>query len=134
MTKDKEILYVSRIRELLYCARGRKNAITLDRMVKICQLPNRRVAESLMENHLEDLGFCVVSGDKGYWRPITADEVNHYQNSLQSRIRKIAKRKASSRRMAVQDGFIREGKIFKDPPAIQGDLFSQTNTTTGATP
>lgn len=146
MTEAKEALYVSRLTQLLRHARGRRNAITLDRMVKICGLPNRRVAEHLLEHHLEDLGFCVVSGDKGYWRPITADEVNHYQNSLQSRLRKLAKRKSSVRRMAARDGFIRDGKQFQDPPAIQGDLFDNRDTgipacahqpkhkTTGATP
>ena len=120
---DRDQLYVSKIRQLLKHARGRRNAITLDRIVRLCELPNRRTAEAMMELHLEDLGFCVVSGDKGYWRPLTADDVNHYQASLQSRLKKLAKRKASVRRMAAKDGFVREGKQFTDPPARQGELF-----------
>jgi len=134
MTDAKEALYISRIRQLLYHARGRTNAITLDRIVKLCGIPSRRDAESLLEHHLEDLGFCVVSGGKGYWRPLNAEELNHYRNSLRSRAMKILKRYGSVKRMGLQDGFILSGKQFQDPPAVQGDLFTETSTNTGATP
>ena len=122
MRGDSDILF-SRIREVLKNARGERYAVTLDRITRICDLPNRRTAEALLEEHLPDMGFVVVAGSKGYFRPTCAEQVNHYNNSLQSRLAKIAKRKAAVRKLAAQEGFIRNGKNFQDPPARQGELF-----------
>lgn len=122
MRENGEVLF-QRIRDLLKHARGERYAVTLDRITKICDLPNRRTAEALLEEFLPTMGFVVVAGSKGYFRPTCAEQVNHYNNSLQSRLAKIAKRKAAVRKLAAHEGFIRDGKKFQDPPARQGELF-----------
>lgn len=114
-----EVFY--HVRAALRRAEGEKQAITLAALADYAGT-NRRVVEQLLEERLEELGFVIVSGTAGLWRPKSAEELNHYQASLQSRLRKLAIRKRSVRRLAEKDGFVRTGKLFCDPPARQREF------------
>jgi len=111
-----------RLQEALVSALGEKEAWTLADLAAHCGT-SRREVEACLEERLADLGFVIVSGTPGLWRPLTAEEVNHYQASLQSRLRKLAIRKRTVRRLAARSGFVREGKEFRDPPARQAELW-----------
>jgi hypothetical protein len=111
------------IRDAMAMAIGEKEAWTLQGLADYCTCPRRQV-EEVIEKRLEDFGFVIVSGTSGLWRPLDAEEVNRYQNSLQSRLRKLAIRKRSIRRLALKSGFVAEGKSFRNPPARQGELFA----------
>lgn len=120
------------LQDALYTCEGEHEAFTLQGLADYCQCSRRRV-EIILEQRLGDLGFVVVSGSSGYWRPTTAEEINHYQASLQSRCIKVFLRKKTIQKLAVQSGYVRTGKTFQDPPTRQGELF-KPETITGAKP
>ena len=108
---------------ILSAARGKKNAITIDLVTERAGIPDRRTTEHLLESRLEDFPFVLVAGSRGYYIPTSAEEVNRYLDSLQSRALKLFVRKRAVARRAAAGGFPREGKHFIDPPAPQTDLF-----------
>jgi hypothetical protein len=99
---------------------GEDSAITLAGLAARVGVSRRKV-EVILECRLPDLGFAVVSGDRGLYRPVSAGELNHYDNSLRSRIRCIAIRARTVRRAALREGWVREGKRFVARP-VQGSL------------
>lgn len=114
------------IRAALRRAEGERQAVTLSQLADYAGT-SRRVVEQLLEEHLEDLGFVVVSGSPGLWRPTSAEEVNHYLASLQSRLRKLALRRKRVKRMASLGGFARAGKeLFENPPARQREFLFES--------
>ena len=120
MTADLQPLFLI-VRDLLATARSRKLAWTLDRLAEAAGT-SRREVEQVLEERLSDFPFPLVSGSPGYWIPEDADEINHYRASLRSRAVKIflrAKRVAS---MARRAGWPQEGRLFRNPPARQGEL------------
>jgi hypothetical protein len=106
------------ILDLLEDAHGPARAVTLDDMAMHAGTSRRQV-EQYLEEHIDSLGFLVVSGTAGYFRPTNAEQVNHYLASLQSRLRKLAIRKRKVIRTALADGMQREGKVFHNQPAPQ---------------
>jgi hypothetical protein len=120
MQTDDQIFTI--LQQQLRACHGEANALTLQRLAEIACCPRRRV-EIILEERIVDLGFVVVSGSPGYWRPTSADEINHYRASLRSRIFKLWKRSKSVGQLASQCGFVRTGKSFANPPAVQGELF-----------
>jgi hypothetical protein len=126
MDADKTDIIFSHIRAALKRAEGEAQAVTLAQLADYAGT-SRRVVEQLLEERLEDLGFAVVSGSPGLWRPASADEVNHYLASLQSRLRKLAVRRKKVKRMAARDGFARAGKEhFENPPARQREFLFES--------
>lgn len=125
--KDPDVFYL--IVNCLREARGEARAWTLKSLATVCGVSRRRV-EKCIEEDLENFPFVVVSGSEGYFRPVNADQVNHYQAALNSRIRKLAIRKRAVRRLASESGFVRDGKRFMDPPSSQPefDFCSKTQT------
>ena len=120
MKTDQEVFEI--LQRQLRMRVGEQDAVTLQRLAEIAYCPRRRV-EIILEERIVDLGFVVVSGSAGYWRPTSADEINHYRASLRSRIFKLWKRSKSVGQLASQCGFVRTGKSFANPPAVQGELF-----------
>lgn len=120
---DHDTTAVEYIRKVLARAIGQQNAVTIEHLVSVSGLPNRRAGEQMLELHLQDFGFAVCAGSSGYFRPATADELNHYVRSLQSRIRCLAIRIRTVRKSAAAEGWPRHGKDFihKD---LQGQLFN----------
>jgi hypothetical protein len=78
--------------------------------------------ENLLEVRLAEFPFPVVSTSAGYFRPVTADEINHSLASLQSRAICIFHCKRTIIRNALRAGYPRQGKRFLDRPA-PADLF-----------
>ena len=110
------------VRRILVEHRGRANAITIDQLCHLADLPSRRACEDLLETRLADFQFILVADAHGYYIPTTADEINHYLDSLQSRAVKIFLRKRRVMRKALASGLQRQGKHFSDPPALQKEL------------
>lgn len=107
---------------ILFQARGEPNAVTLDELVTRASLPNRRTAEAIMEQRLQDFPYPLVASSAGYYIPTTADDLNRYLRSLRSRAIKCFIRSRTVRRKALAHGWRREGSMFAKPPA-QLDLF-----------
>jgi hypothetical protein len=103
---------------------GAENAITIDALGRQLDHTSRRETEQFLELHIGDLPFCVVSGATGYFRPQSADDINHYCNSLRSRIKCLAIRHRTVIRAARKEGFQREGKRFVNAPT-QAELFKE---------
>lgn len=110
------------VMKLLWSARGELNAITLDDIVTRAGLPNRRTAEYVMEQRLQDFPYPLVASARGYYQPTTADDINRYTRSLRGRAVKCFLRVRTVRRKAIAAGWRREGSAFARPPA-QLDLF-----------
>lgn len=121
MTEQTEDQIFYSLQQCLLTCEGEKEAYTLQGLADACGC-TRRIVEKILETRLEDLGFVVVSGSAGYWRPQSADEVNHYLNSLQSRAVKVFLRKKRIARLAKASGFVREGKNFTNPPTRQREF------------
>ena len=119
----------SLLRDALHSCEGEKEAYTLQGLAEYCGC-SRRMVERVLEARLEDLGFVVVSGTSGYWRPETAEEINHYLASLQSRCIKVFLRKKRITRLAASSGFIRCGKTFENPPSRQQEFLFSPSTIT----
>jgi hypothetical protein len=97
---------------------GADSAITIAQIGDLLCL-GRRQTETFLELHLADLPFCVISSSSGYYRPTSADEINHYRNSLRSRIRCLAIRARTVARAAAKEGWSRAGTTFTDRPTVQ---------------
>jgi len=109
---------------ILSACQGRGNAITIDALAERAGIPHRRIAEHLLETRLADFPFVLVSGPRGYFIPTAqeAAEINRYLDSLESRFRKMWRRRRTVIRKALTDGFRREGKAFVGRP-MQAELF-----------
>jgi len=115
------------IRAALTVANGMVNAFTLDDLAARAGVARREV-EEIMEHHLADFGFSLVSGSAGYWRPEDAAELNRYIASLRSRALKCFRRAKRVTAAARRDGWPLHGRTFLNPPARQGELdFTTTN-------
>jgi hypothetical protein len=80
--------------------------------------------EHLLEVKLGDFPFPIVSTSAGYFRPASADEINHCLASLQSRAICIFLRKRTIIRNAKAAGYERQGKRFVAPSRrYASDLF-----------
>lgn len=112
-----------RVRALLQTRIGEAAAITLEQLVEQAFLSSRRDAEQLMETRLADFGFPLCAGSRGYFVPQSPDEINHYLNSLKSRIKCIAIRLRTVRQNAAQAGWARDGQQFSRPPPRRDFLF-----------
>lgn len=104
--------------------RGAGNAIPIDMLKERMGYGSRRKTEQFIELHLCDLPFCIVSGASGYFRPEGAEDINHYCNSLRSRIKCLAIRHRTVVRAARREGFQREGNRFVNAPA-QAEFFNE---------
>jgi hypothetical protein len=121
--------YVQPLRELLRHRQGMANAITLDEVVPALGLPNRRAAEQLLEDHVGRLGFVVVAGGPGLWRPTSAQEINAYRGSLRRRHVALKDREEAITTSALMEGWRMLGDEFSEPPTVAPDLFSVPTTT-----
>lgn len=104
------------LRDLLRPRIGEFRAITIARIGYELGHTSRRQTETLLELHLGDLGFCVVSSSAGYYRHATAEQINHYRAALRSRIKCIAVRCRDVARSASAEGW---------PRAMNGRDFTQ---------
>jgi hypothetical protein len=93
---------------------GSQNAVPLNDISDFIGL-SRRATERLIEFHLPDLPFCVVADTTGYYRPVSADEINHYRKTLLSRIKRLAARYRSVTNLALKDGWPKFGQFV--PPS-----------------
>ena len=117
------------IRHHLSSAIGPDRALTIDHLTGLVGSPNRRTTEVVLETHLGDFGFLVISGSSGYFRPSSPDQVNRYIASLESRIKCLSTRRSTIVRAALESGWNREaGQFTSTPrqPELDGlPLFSQ---------
>lgn len=109
------------ISRALSTCEGESRAFTISELASIGCI-SRRECEHLLENCLERLPFVVVSGTAGYWRPSSADEVEHYLASLRSRLVKLARRRRTIKRLALASGFVHEGGRIAPAPAKQREF------------
>jgi hypothetical protein len=80
--------------------------------------------EHLLEVKLGDFPFPVISTNKGYFRPASAEEINHCLASLQSRNVCLYLRRRTIIRNAKAAGYERRGKRFVAPSRrYASDLF-----------
>jgi hypothetical protein len=114
---------------LLRDARGEDNAMTLDEITARAGLPNRRTAEALIEQRLQDFPYPLVASGAGYFIPTQAEQINTYLRSLRGRALKCFLRMRSVNRKALAQGWKREGKWFARPP-LQLDLFEPISVST----
>lgn len=119
------------LRELLRHRVGAGQAITLDAIGNALGLPHRRAAEQLLEDNVGKLGFVVVAGAVGYWRPTTADELNAYRGALRRRHVALKTREEAVTQAALAEGWQLRGDAFADPPQAQPLLFSMVPATAG---
>jgi len=119
-----EKLQIDLFRREMEFRRGAGNAITIEALGRHLGHGSRRETEQFLELHLGDLPFCVVSGANGYFRPEGAEDINHYCNSLRSRIKCLAIRHGTVIRAARKEGFQREGKRFVNA-TVQAELFNE---------
>jgi hypothetical protein len=110
------------VRDTLRVCRGEAQAVTIDELARRCGI-GRRDCEALLETCFEDFPFVLASGSRGYFIPTSADEINAYDRSLQSRAVKIFLRRRRLIRKAQAAGWPRQGKLFANPPSVQGELF-----------
>ena len=103
---------------------GAEHALTIAQIGALLGHRCRRETEGFLELHVGDLPFCVVSSAHGYYRPAAAEDINHYRNSIRSRIRCLAIRARTVQRVALAEGWRREGKQFVNVPIAQ-DLFER---------
>ena len=109
------------VENVLSSALGQNNAVPLQRLVELCNLPSRRAAEELMELRLQDFPFPVCSCSSGYYRAVMAAEINHYLRSLESRCRCLFLRRHTVIRAALRAGYQRRGRDFA-PPLVPEQL------------
>lgn len=121
-----EIDQLNILRRDLEDRRGPGHAITIEQIGALLDHRCRRETEAFLELHVGDLPFCVVSSAHGYYRPIAAEDINHYHNSIRSRIRCLAIRARTVKRVALAEGWRREGKQFVNVPIAQ-DLPERRN-------
>lgn len=69
----------------------------------------RRVRQ-LIEQHLHRFPWPLCADATGYYRPETADEATHYHRNLYGRLRSIALRIATHRRLCLAAGFTHHGQ------------------------
>jgi len=119
-----DALRLNILRRDLEDRRGPGRAITIAQIGALLGHRCRRETESFLELHVGDLPFCVVSSAHGYYRPAAAEDINHYRNSIRSRIRCLAIRARTVQRVALAEGWRREGKQFVNIPVAQ-DLFER---------
>lgn len=100
---------------------GEHNAITLANLASLLGC-SRRIAEQAIELHLSDLPYTVISSSRGLFRPVAAEEIEHYLASMRSRIKCIATRMRTVRKAAAADGFPMEHGRFTSAP-MQAQLF-----------
>ena len=123
--RDKQVAqYFPALCNLLRVHVGAEKAITLDEITSVLGMPHRRTAEQVIEDCLPLLGFVVVAGAAGYYRPTTADQINRYVGSLHSRHQALQRREKAIVALAKAEGWQHEGDQFIQPPAAQPDLFS----------
>jgi len=103
---------------------GAERALTIAQIGALLGHRCRRETEGFLELHVGDLPFCVVSSAHGYYRPAAAEDINHFRNSIRSRIRCLAIRARTVQRVALAEGWRREGKQFVNVPIAQ-DLFER---------
>jgi len=103
---------------------GTERALTIAQIGALLGHRCRRETEGFLELHVGDLPFCVVSSAHGYYRPAAAEDINHFRNSIRSRIRCLAIRARTVQRVALAEGWRREGKQFVNVPITQ-DLFER---------
>ena len=106
---------LSQVISLLAPRIGEKQAITIAELCKSVGC-GRRKMETILELHLGDMGFYVVSTGAGYFRPTNAEEVNHAIASLRSRELCLFLRHRKTIQGAKAAGYIRQGRKFLDPP------------------
>ena len=90
---------------------GERSAYTIDALCKQTGI-GRRDMEELLQVRLNDFPFVVVSTGNGYFRPATADEINHCLKSLQGRAVNLFLRKRTIIQKARRSGWARDGKTF----------------------
>lgn len=99
---------------------GDDHAITIDQIGILLGF-GRRQTETFLELYIGQFPFCVIATARGYCRPASAEDINHYRNANRSRIRCLAIRNRSVTRAAIREGWPRDGNRFVDRP-IQPDL------------
>jgi hypothetical protein len=104
--------------------------MTLDEITARAGLPNRRTAEALIEQRLNDFPYPLVASGAGYFIPTQAEQINTYLRSLRSRALKCFMRAKAVSGKALAQGWKREGKWFARPP-LQLDLFDTPHKGTG---
>ena len=88
------------------------------------QNPRRRQTEHLLETRFQDFPWLVVSSSHGYFRPQTAEEIEHWWSSLHGRIKSVALRLHTGRSKAAASGFQYLGAgRFQKTPVHKTDLF-----------
>jgi len=117
---------------------GEANAITIDELSiraglcsfdtqapgVIVQNPRRRQTEHMLETRFSDFPWLVVSSSRGYFRPETPDEIEHWWASLHGRIKSVALRLHTGRSKAAESGFrYLGGGRFERRPTYKTDLF-----------
>jgi hypothetical protein len=109
------------VKEILFNRIGEAKAATIDELCRAAGI-GRRGMEHLLEVKLGDFPFPIVSTSSGYFRPASADEINHCLASLQSRAMCIFMRKRTIIRNARAAGYQRQGKRFVQRQ-FRDDLF-----------
>ena len=126
------------IRRMLEPRIGEEMAITIDALATgsgLCAShldpvnglvlkPRRRIVEHILETRFGDFPFLVVSSSKGYFRPATEEECNHWWASCHSRIIALSIRMKVGRKNAPSGGFryLGNGRFEKVKPR-KNDLF-----------
>jgi hypothetical protein len=110
------------VRGVLSRCVGREGALTIEALTLRCCLNGRRQCEQILEERLADFPFPLVSGAKGYWIPVAAEDVNQYLDSLGGRALALFRRRRLVVRKALSNGFRRCGKRFENPPGGQMEL------------
>lgn len=130
-TLDTESIYPAVV-EILRAARGAAAAVPINRIVSLLGLDvshsTRRQIEHVLEVHLDSFPFFLVAGSGGYYIPTSAEDINHYLRSLESRCRALFIRRRTTIKRAHAAGYRRQGRTFLDPLPVslgQQEFFKQ---------
>lgn len=123
MTTDLEP-YFDAVCTLLASCWGKPNAVTLQQITDRCGIPDRRITEQVIEEHLGRFPWPLVAGGSGYYIPTQAKDINDYLSNLHKRHRKMQLREETTVRKAMASGYFMDDGVFVDPPTRQPELFS----------
>lgn len=104
-------------------AKGEENAWTLDRICEHLHI-RRRDLEHLIETRLRDFPFPICSTDKGYFRPISAEEANQSRHYKETRFAKLKARIEAEEFLLRRAGMPFENGRFVERPQ-QAELFGR---------
>jgi len=107
-----------RIWHVLASHQGREHAITAAEIARRTGIGDEAgtTVRMVIAEVYEFFPAPVAALNRGFFLPETAEEFEHYDANLCSRLREMGRRLAIFRRKAAAAGYRREGRVYRPPP------------------